>query len=472
MPHEEPDLWDDDDKEVSKVPYHEESGLWDDDLSMKDDESESKITLEQPVESHENLQISEESDEESGEFDDNDESDEESGEFDDDDNEDNEVDLTYSLSIDAEDFCGTTLDDAIRDKTHPPNTEWPNDIYREFMEIVMEYQLSNSCGDRIIKLINKSRQEAEKNSLPINTKEGRRFLDVNEFPYMKFKKVLITKFQDKDYSFYYQPIIHGIKVLLLQSEMNEEFVFKYKNHNTLIKTYGEQFESNWWYITENKIPVDNKLLSIIIYADSTTCDHLGKTSEHPIYISLGNIPNWQRNKPNAKVLVDYLPTLKAKDNTTRNSESFRRLQRLIFQRCLRILLSPIMNQNDMYLVVQNKIHPFTPKLSVILADMAEVGAFTATYLPSTSKRPCYYCLINNEDLNNMALSHIDLQTPEKMKLAISENQASEFSIHKEFNYFWDFDDFNIYEATAPDRMHLLDLGVTKYLIEFTRELLH
>ena len=95
-----------------------------------------------------------------------------------------------------------------------------------------------------------------------------------------------------------------------------------------------------------------------------------------------------------------------------------------------------MNQNDMYLVVQNKIHPFTPKLSVILADMAEAGAFTATYLPSTSKRPCYYCLINNEDLNNMALSHIDLQTPEKMKLAISENQASEFSIHKKFNYFW------------------------------------
>ncbi|GBC01914.1 hypothetical protein RclHR1_43880001 [Rhizophagus clarus] len=59
-----------------------------------------------------------------------------------------------------------------------------------------------------------------------------------------------------------------------------------------------------------------------------------------------------------------------------------------------------------------------------------------------------------------------------MKLAISENQASEFSIHKEFNYFWDFDDFNIYEATTPDRMYLLNLEVTKYLIEFTRELLH
>jgi hypothetical protein len=28
--------------------------------------------------------------------------------------------------------------------------------------------------------------------------------------------------------------------------------------------------------------------------------------------------------------------------------------------------------------------------------------------------------------------------------------------------------FNIYEALVPDRMHLLDLGITKYLLEFTR----
>ena len=69
------------------------------------------------------------------------------------DEEFDDVDLTFPLSIDAEDSRGTTLDDAINDRMHPQNTEWPNDIYREFMEIVMEYQLSNSCGDRIIKLI-------------------------------------------------------------------------------------------------------------------------------------------------------------------------------------------------------------------------------------------------------------------------------------------------------------------------------
>ena len=379
---------------------------------------------------------------------------------------DEDVTLTYPFSVDKEDYRGITLDDAVNDKMHPLNTEWPNDSYREFMEIVTEFQLSNSCGDRIIKLVN-SIENVDKNLLPTNTKEGRKFLDNSEFPYMKFKKIAITKFQEVDYEFYYQPIINGIKSLLLQPEINKEFVFRGKAN----KTYGEQFESKWWIYTKETIDIDNYLLSIIIYADATTCDHLGKTSEHPIYISLGNIPSWLRNKPYAKVLVGYLPKLKAKDNTTRNSGSFRKLQRLVFQRCLRILLTPILNKSDMHFVVKNKVYPFTPKLSVILADMAEAGTFTATYLPSTTKRPCSYCLIENDDLNNMALSSVIPRTPEKMQEVIGANQGHEFSIHTEFNFFWKFKDFNIYQASVPDRMHMLDLGITKYLLEFTRTFL-
>src|SRR5436190_16228878 len=381
--------------------------------------------------------------------------------------------LTYPFSSDPNDFSGTTFEDTVNDKMHPPNTEWPNEIYREFMEIIMEFQLSNSCGDRIIKLFDKSKN-CENNSLPKNTKEGCKFLDASDFPYMKFKKTLVTNFQDIDYEFHYQPIIHGIKVLLLQSEINKEFIFQYQDNNTYDnnnRIYGEQFESDWWKITEKGIPIDNKLLSIIIYADSTTCDHLGKTSEHPIYISLGNIPSWLRNKSHAKVLVGYLPKLKAKDNTTKNSEFFRRLQRQVFQRCLRILISLILNQNDMYFVVKNEIHIFTPKISVILADLAEAATFTATYLPSTSRRPCCFCLISNEDLNNMSLTNVIMRTPEKMREAIDLNQANELSIHADFNFFWKFKDFNIYETTVLDRMHMLDLGITKYLLEFTREYL-
>ncbi len=39
----------------------------------------------------------------------------------------------------------------------------------------------------------------------------------------------------------------------------------------------------------------------------------------------------------------------------------------------------------MHFVVKNEIHVFTPKLSVILADIVEASAFNATYLLLTSK---------------------------------------------------------------------------------------
>ena len=72
----------------------------------------------------------------------------------------------------------------------------------------------------------------------------------------------------------------------------------------------------------------------------------------------------------------------------------------------------------MYFVVKNDIYLFTPKISVILADLVEVATFTAIYLPSTSKRPCCFCLTDNEDLNNMALTNVIMQTPKIMKEAI------------------------------------------------------
>jgi hypothetical protein len=39
----------------------------------------------------------------------------------------------------------------------------------------------------------------------------------------------------------------------------------------------------------------------------------------------------------------------------------------------------------MYFVIKNEVYPFTPKISVILADLAEAATFTATYMPSTFK---------------------------------------------------------------------------------------
>ena len=82
-----------------------------------------------------------------------------------------DVNLTFLISINPEDYCGITLDDAIKDKTHSLTMKWPNNIYREFMEIVTKYQLSNSCGDKLIKLFN-SIKNVNKNLFPKTTKAG------------------------------------------------------------------------------------------------------------------------------------------------------------------------------------------------------------------------------------------------------------------------------------------------------------
>ena len=67
----------------------------------------------------------------------------------------------------------------------------------------------------------------------------------------------------------------------------------------------------WWERAQESIGMEmKKVLSIILYSDATTLDHLGKNSEHPIYLSLKNIPNWHRNKRDAKVLLGFLPKLK------------------------------------------------------------------------------------------------------------------------------------------------------------------
>jgi len=47
----------------------------------------------------------------------------------------------------------------------------------------------------------------------------------------------------------------------------------------------------------------------MLYSDATLCDNLGKIQQHPVFLTLGNIPSWQRNKKDAKVLLGYMPIL-------------------------------------------------------------------------------------------------------------------------------------------------------------------
>src|SRR5581483_5490597 len=88
--------------------------------------------------------------------------------------------------------------------------------------------------------------------------------------------------------------------------------------------------------------------------------YIRKSQLHPIYVSLGNIPIWRRNKLDAKQLLGYLPILEAADKD---------LVREVFHKSLRHLLEPIILLKDgVDLMINNENIWFYPRVSTIIAD--------------------------------------------------------------------------------------------------------
>ncbi|GET03760.1 hypothetical protein GLOIN_2v1783703 [Rhizophagus clarus] len=158
-------------------------------------------------------------------------------------------------------------------------TEFPNNAYKDLMLLVTKYKINNKGGNEIIRFFNKHSNLIE-SPLPKNIEQERAFMNNMKFSNLEFSKVLITKHEDKDYFLYYQNLIQCIKNILTVPDITQNFALSYENYE---------------YNREN----------------ATTTDTLGKSQLHPIYITLGNIPIWRRNKQDAKQLLGYLPILEA-----------------------------------------------------------------------------------------------------------------------------------------------------------------
>lgn len=174
------------------------------------------------------------------------------------------------------------------------------------------------------------------------------------------------------------------------------------------------------------------MLSIILYSDATTTDTLGKSQLHPIYVSLGNIPIWRRNKLDAKQLLGYLPILEAANKD---------LVCEVFHKSLRHLLEPIiLLENGVDLSVNNENIWFYPRVSTIIADWPEAASFSLVYKSSNSNRPCHFCLVKKDDLANTDLSSDDitLRTHSEMRKHLEDNTQKSVCIESVPNFFWDF----------------------------------
>ena len=84
---------------------------------------------------------------------------------------------------------------------------------------------------------------------------------------------------------------------------------------------------------------------------------MGKSSLHPIYITLGNILTWRRNKPDAKQLLGYLPIIKSSNISEKQSQNFKNIVCKTFHKSLEIILEPLISlKNGIDLSIGDKTY--------------------------------------------------------------------------------------------------------------------
>ena len=280
--------------------------------------------------------------------------------------------------------------------------------------------------------------------LPSNTKSARSLLDAMEIPHILYSKTIIMEYNQIQYILYHHTIYNAIKELLSNPNIFKHCVFDYmpkyiiNNKGEKEKCYSEQYTSKWWSRAQASISEGAKVLSIIFYSDATTCDVLGKTSKHPIYLTLGNIPNWRRNKPDAKALLAYLPRIEASHE--KKQEDFAAAKHDLFHHSMEVLIKPLkldaIEGLDLY--TDNGILWCYLFLSQLLEDLPEHHAITLTFNSANCKMPCHSCMTPKNQLNDLSVDHstVQLRTPELMQHVLQNGLATNYSLHNIKNRFW------------------------------------
>ncbi|RHZ70967.1 hypothetical protein Glove_264g59 [Diversispora epigaea] len=297
------------------------------------------------------------------------------------------------------------------EKSESAEEEFPNNTYADLMTLVIQHNLNNKAGNAIIRFFNKH-SNLLISPLPKNIEQSRKLMDKMKSTNLLNKEKVMLNYNNKDYIIYYRPIINCIKNILSIKDIHKYITFNFKNDQTNNnRNCNEQYTSNWWTRTEKTLSTGSYLLSIILYSDVSTTDSLGKNTLYPIFVTLGNIITWRRNKLDVKQLLAYLPIIKAKDDTQKISEEHKNIVRRTFHKSLKFLLSPLYDDNE-------------PR------------------------------------------SHNNI------KLYYKNNTGKNVSIENVRNFFWSVPNINIYATTVPDKMHHLDLGLFQHQLNFTKILIN
>ena len=81
------------------------------------------------------------------------------------------------------------------------------------MKLIIENNISNKAGDKIIKFFNKY-SNLESSPLPKSTRSGKDYLNQINSLSVDFKEKVVATYEKVDFKLYYHPIFYVIQTLL------------------------------------------------------------------------------------------------------------------------------------------------------------------------------------------------------------------------------------------------------------------
>jgi hypothetical protein len=136
-------------------------------------------------------------------------------------------DASEKDSVDSDDFKGASFLECAEESSEKHGLQWPNEAYRDFARICVNFDFSDSATDSLIRFFN-SYTHLEKPLLPTSAREMRRFMNSIEAPLLDFQEKSLLEFEGLSYTLYYRPIIKTIKALLNKPDIVKEFISSYQ----------------------------------------------------------------------------------------------------------------------------------------------------------------------------------------------------------------------------------------------------
>ena len=199
--------------------------------------------------------------------------------------------------------------------------------------------------------------------------------------------------------------------------------------------------------------------------------HFGSKTAYPVYITIGNIPKYFRQKASyrAQILLAYLPTTKL--NLITNKAARQRTLANLFHSCLRQILLPIetIGVDGMIITggdgIWRRCHPV---FALFVGDYPE-----QIFAAGCKYGECPKCQVDKKELGSAT---VPLLTRDLMAaldaLAMAEIDLSRYAamcrdtgIKPIYRPFWENLPYShIYQSIAPDVLHQLLAGIMKYLV--------